>query len=88
MIIGTHHLLGPESNRKRIEAGVHNFQVKGMVTALNIETGEAHRITKELFYSRRDIYFHNASKVFQEWKRNRLEEPGMEKKQVRGVSKT
>lgn len=73
---GTHHLLGGEiqrkNNLKRVENGTHNLQVKGMMTALNIETGEVHRITKELYYSRRDIYFHNTSKVFKEWKFNNL----------------
>ena len=66
--IGTNPFLGPEVNRKRIANGTHNLQVKGMMTALNIETGEVHRITKELYHSRKDIYFHPTSKVFKEWK--------------------
>lgn len=75
---GTHNFLGGEiqreSNRKRVENGTHNLQGKGMMTALNLETGKVSRITKELYYSRRDIYFHNRSKVFKEWKANNKEE--------------
>lgn len=51
-----------ESKKKMSEAK------KGSVTALNIETGETGRIPRELFYSRKDIYFHNSSKVYKEWK--------------------
>lgn len=43
---------------------------KGMITALNIETGIVKNIPTELYRSRRDIYFHNRSKVFQNWKLN------------------
>lgn len=71
---GTHPFLGGDiqgkSSRKRVENGTHNFLGGDRVTALNIETGEVHRITKELYYSRRDIYFHPKSKVFKEWKKN------------------
>ena len=42
--------------------------LKGTITALNIETGEVFRISKELYHSRRDIYFAITSKVFKEWK--------------------
>ena len=65
---GTHHFLGPETNRKRVENGTHNLQSKNRVTALNIETGEVHNISSELYYSRRDIYFTTQSNVFKQWK--------------------
>lgn len=69
---GTHNFLGGEiqrdTQRKRIANRTHNFQVKGLVPALNIETEEVHKIPKELFYSRKDIYFHPKSKVFKKWK--------------------
>ena len=41
---------------------------KGFITSLNIETGEVHNISTELYHSRRDIYFHNSSKVYKNWK--------------------
>ena len=71
---GTHPFLDGEISRKnankRVENGTHNFQV-GMMTALNIETGEIHRISKDLYHSRKDIYFTTQSKVFKEWKKKK-----------------
>ena len=43
---------------------------KGKTVALNIETGIVSNIPRELYQSRRDIYFSNRSRAFQNWKAN------------------
>lgn len=53
-----------EETRKKLSDAM-----KGFITALNIETGETGKILRELYYSRKDIYFAKTSKVFREWKK-------------------
>lgn len=43
----------------------------GMVNALNIEIQKVEIVPKELFHSRKDIYFTTRSKVYREWKTNK-----------------
>jgi hypothetical protein len=54
---GTHHLLGPDSNRKRIENGTHNFLNSGLATEWNLKRVESgkHHFLGESNPSRRKV---------------------------------
>lgn len=54
---GTHNFLGAANNKKRVENGTHHLLGKGMMTVWNCNEDSIVRISTELYYANKDVYF-------------------------------
>ena len=66
---GTHPWLNNTITKQRIKNGTHNFFTKGRVVALNKETNTVSWVPSEIYFQRKDIYFHPNSTFFKQWKK-------------------
>ena len=67
---GTHHLLGGETQKRRVVRGTHPWQGKGMIMAFDISNGKCSKIPRAIFDEGKGIrYFGNNSNTVKEFKK-------------------